>query len=95
MQGIEAAQVVVKSEPWRVLDEVLVYLYDAKGWPLLSHCLCCAVPAVRPTARTVSTKPMRQMYQAFCCLHLGADKITAGLRHLTLDQCAGIEAKAV
>ena len=86
MQGIEAAQVVVKSEPWRVLDEVLVYL---------AHCLCCAVPAVRPTARTVSTKPMRQMYQAFCCLHLGADKITAGLRHLTLDQCAGIEAKAV
>jgi hypothetical protein len=32
---------------------------------------------------------------AFCCLHLGADKITAGLRHITLDQCAGIEAKAV
>ncbi len=54
VQGIEAAQVVVKSEPWRVLDEVLVYL---------AHCLCCAVPAVRPTARTVSTKPMRQMYK--------------------------------
>jgi len=53
VQGIEAAQVVVKSEPWRVLDEVRVYL---------PHCLCCAVPAVRPTARTVSTKPMRQMY---------------------------------
>jgi len=32
---------------------------------------------------------------AFCCLHLGADKITAGLRHITLDQCAGIEATAV
>lgn len=63
MQGIEAAQVVVKSEPWRVLDEMLVYLCNAKGWPLLPRCLCCAVPAARPTARAVSTKPMRQMYQ--------------------------------
>ena len=60
MQGIEAAQVVVKSEPWRVLDEA-----DAGDVP------------------------------AFCCLHLGADKITAGLRRITLDQCAGIEVKAV
>jgi hypothetical protein len=86
VQGIEAAQVVVKSEPWRVLDEVLVYLYDAKGWPLLPHCLCCRARGEADGTNRLDEADTADV-PAFCCLHLGADKITAGLRHITLDQC--------
>jgi len=53
-QGIEAAQVVVKSELWRVLDEVLVYL---------PHCLCCAGSGGEADGTNRLDEAMRQMYQ--------------------------------
>ncbi len=86
MQGIEAAQVVVKSEPCRVLDEVLVYL---------PHCLCCAGSGGEADGTNRLDEADAADVPALCCLHLGANEITAGLRHITLDQCAGIEATAV
>lgn len=94
VQGIETAQVVVESEPGRLLDEFLVYLNHAKGWPLFAHCPRRAASDGQPHGPNRLDEPNATNEPAVSGLHRAADEVAARLRHVTLDQRAGVEVEA-
>jgi hypothetical protein len=63
VQRIETGQFAGESQCGSMLSETLVDFDDPEDRPLLTYALVAATPALGPTARIVSTKPMRQMNQ--------------------------------